>query len=294
MFKNAIIYRITGDLNLSNINDQLANLQSREPGAIEYSTHGFVAPDRDLPDEFSRYINGAHFIRSKKIEKILPASVVNDYLGREVEEMESSQQRKISAKERKNLKDEVVLGLLPNAFTKPSYTDAFIDQEKGLVIVNASSFKKAEDLLSLLRKAMGSLPVVPLNVAYAPRLAMTRWVGYWVGYGHGLAETFSQGGKYSLVSGDSQSKSARFNEYESTEITDLIDNGAEVVSMSLKNTDLSFTLDEDLRIKGIKDIREIDTDEEIENQFESDCIVTHGLITKLVEEIIDAFGGEKQ
>jgi recombination associated protein RdgC len=291
MFKNAIAYRIKSAIDLSNLQAQLGTLQSREPGAIEARTQGFVAPDKERPDELARKVGKAIFIRLKTIEKILPASVINDYLEKEIEEMESVQQRKIKSKERRELKNEVILGLLPDAFTKPSYTDAFIDPDKNLIVVNASSFKKAEDVLTMLRKAMGSFPVMPINVINSPKSIMTRW-SRTPGI---MPAEFVQEGKYTLVSEDSEAKKARFSEFDSSEIEELLDNGAQVVSMSLGTPDLAFTIDDDLRIKSIRDVREVDVEhDENENPYEADCLIAHGLITKLVDELIEAFGGEKE
>jgi recombination associated protein RdgC len=290
MFKNAIFFKLTEVVALANLQDQLANFQSREPGAIEYFTQGFIAPDKNRPDQLVRYLNGAHFIRLKTIEKILPASVINDYLEKEIEELESTQQCKIiSKKERRELRDKVILGLLQDAFTKSSYTEAFIDTNKGLIVVNAASFKKAEDVLTLLRKALGRLPARPIDVEEKPSTVMTKWVGYFF-----PDDKFKMGGKFSLVASDAEGKKARFTEFGSTEIESIIENGAIVTSMSLENSDLAFTIDEDLRIKGIKDVRQdqIEYDEN-ENPFEADCIITHGLITKLFDELIAAFGSEK-
>jgi recombination associated protein RdgC len=286
MFKNAIFYKLTEAVALANLQEQLAGFQSREPGAIEYFTQGFIAPDKNRPDQLVRYINGAHFIRLKTIEKILPSSVVNEYTDSAIKLLDYP----VSRKERFDIKGEVIMGLLPEAFMKSSHVDAFIDTNKGLIVVNAASSKKAEDVLSLLRKALGSLPARPFDVELKPSSIMTSWT-----CNQNESDPFKQGGKYELVSIDTQGKKARFNEFDASEITELLENGANVISMSLENNDLAFTIYEDLRIKGIKDIRQdqIEYDEN-ENPFEADCIITHGLITKLVDDLIAAFGGEKE
>ncbi len=78
--------------------------------------------------------------------------------------IESLEQKKIAnLKGRKtDIKDDVVMNLLPRAFSKNQHTALWIDTENNLVHVDAASSKRAEDALALLRKSLGSLPVVPL------------------------------------------------------------------------------------------------------------------------------------
>ena len=45
-----------------------------------------------------------------------------------------------------------------------------------LVHVDAASSKRAEDALALLRKSLGSLPVVPLAFANEPSTILTNWI----------------------------------------------------------------------------------------------------------------------
>ncbi|SSZ29939.1 Recombination-associated protein rdgC [Aggregatibacter aphrophilus] len=93
-----------------------------------------------------------------------------------VEKLEQAENRKLKKVEKQTLKDDVVATLLPRAFSKYQQTALWIDAENNLIYVDATSAKRAEEALALLRKSLGSLPVVPLTFANEPSLVMQEWV----------------------------------------------------------------------------------------------------------------------
>ncbi|MNN19076.1 Recombination-associated protein RdgC [compost metagenome] len=102
--------------------------------------------------------------------------MVREALKEKIDEIEEQQMRKVYKKERDQLKDEIVQTFLPRAFIRRNMTFAAIAPQQGLILVDASSPKKAEDLLSTLREALGSLPVRPLSVKVAPTATFTDWM----------------------------------------------------------------------------------------------------------------------
>ena len=63
--------------------------------------------------------------------------------------------------------------LLPRAFVRPGRTDALLDLEHGLCVVDTSSRKSGENVVSEIRHALGSFPALPLNAEVAPRAVLT-------------------------------------------------------------------------------------------------------------------------
>lgn len=178
-FRNLLVYRLTQDLQLDaeQLEAALASKPARPCASQELATYGFVAPlgkGADAP--LVHASQGFFLVAARKEERILPGSVVRDALKEKIDEIEAQQMRKVYKKERDQLKDEIVQTLLPRAFIRRQSTFAAIAPQQGLILVDVASPKKAEDLLSTLREALGSLPVRPLGVKVAPTATFTEWM----------------------------------------------------------------------------------------------------------------------
>ena len=112
----------------------------------------------------------------RKGEKILPASVINQLLDDRVAEIEAAEAREVYRRERRRLKDEIIVDLLPRALTRHTDLFAYIDTRNGLVVVDTPTASKAEDLISQLRATLGTFKATPLEVNESASGAMTRWL----------------------------------------------------------------------------------------------------------------------
>jgi len=161
-FRNLLVYRLTQDIpfDAEALETALLAKPARSCASQELSTYGFIAPFGKGPDAPLVHASGDFLlIAARKEERILPGSVVRDALKDKVDEIEAEQMRKVYKKERDQLKDDIVQTFLPRAFIRKSATFAAIAPKQGLILVDSASAKRAEDLLSTLREAIGSLPV---------------------------------------------------------------------------------------------------------------------------------------
>ncbi|CAH0228532.1 Recombination-associated protein RdgC [Pseudomonas sp. Bi70] len=298
-FRNLLVYRLTQDIDLDTdkLQAALAAKPARPCASQELATYGFVAPfgkgeDAPLVHESQGFL----LISARKEERILPGSVVKDAVKEKVDEIESEQMRKVYKKEREQIKDEIVQAFLPRAFIRKSATFAAIAPAQGLIIVNASSPKRAEDLLSTLREAIGSLPVRPLTVKIAPSATMTDWVkaqkaaaDFHVLDECELRDTHEDGGIVRCKRQDLTGEEVQLH----------MSSGKQVTQLSLGWQDkLSFVLDDKLVVKRLKfedllqeQAEQDGGDDDLSQQDASFTLMMLTLI-EFLPALFEALGGE--
>lgn len=178
-FKNIKAYQLTSPLALNDddLQNALTENSFRPCGNQETATMGFASPFAKAGSGALMYhkVDSRIWISVKKQERLLPAAVVNAELAEKVEQIEQETGAPVGKKAQSDLKQEIIHKMLPQAFLKNTFTHGFISLKDDLVIVDASADGKAEAFLALVRKAIGSLPVVPLARA-SIQSELTHWV----------------------------------------------------------------------------------------------------------------------
>ncbi|MBU0808941.1 recombination-associated protein RdgC [Pseudomonas spirodelae] len=298
-FRNLLVYRLTQDIPLDAeaLETALAAKPARSCASQELSTYGFIAPFGKGDDAPLVHVSGDFLlIAARKEERILPGSVVRDALKEKVDEIEAEQMRKVYKKERDQLKDEIVQTFLPRAFIRKSATFAAIAPKQGLILVDSASAKRAEDLLSTLREAIGSLPVRPLTVKIAPSATLTDWVktqqaaaDFTVLDECELRDTHEDGGVVRCKRQD----------LTSDEIQLHMTAGKQVTQLSLAWQDkLSFMLDDKLVVKRLRfedllqDQAEQDGGDDDLGQQDASFTLMMLTLVEFLPQLFEALGGE--
>jgi recombination associated protein RdgC len=299
-FRSLLIYRLTQaiDLAAEALEVALGSKPARPCESQELTTYGFAAPLGKGPNApLVHAVEGMLLIRARKEERILPGSVVRDALKEKVDDIEETQMRKVFKKERDQLKDEIVQAFLPRAFTRNASTYAAIDPVAGLIYVDATSPKRAEDLLSTLRECIGSLPIRPVSVKIAPSATLTDWLkqqsaaeGFFVLDECDLRDTHEDGG----------SIAAKHQDLTSEEIQLHLSTGKQATKLSLAWQDkLSFVLDDKLQIKRLRfedlltDQAEQDGGDDALSQQSASFFLMMRTFRDFVPELLTALGGEE-
>ena len=174
-FKNLMIYRLTKKIDLSNLQAVLEKEKFYPCTPNDFSHFGWCSPFQNSDALYLQ--NGKNILlKVQKEEKILPTAVIKQELDARAIKIEKKEGRKLRKLEKQSLKEDVIATLLPRAFSKNQTTTLWVDTENQLIYVNSASSKRAEDALALLRKSLGSLPVVPLTFANDMSEVMRYWI----------------------------------------------------------------------------------------------------------------------
>lgn len=259
-FRNATLYRFPAEfagLFPTPVADALEGLPAmldeerlRPIGPLEMATYGFVSPLGRDSDELAVRVGNAVWITLGGEERILPGAVVNEALAQRIEELEEQQGRKPGGRMRRQMKDDLVQELMPKAFTKPVRLDAYLDLDRNFIAVDTTSRKKAEAMISHIRRAAGSFPALPLNAEVAPRAVLTGWIS-----GDPLPGALDLGEECELHAADNEGAAVRCTrqDLESDEIARHLESGKQVTRLGLQMDDrVSFVFGEDLVLRKIR------------------------------------------
>ena len=299
-FKNLHLYRLTKPFDLSPeaLHEQLAERTCRPCGSLEPSTYGWVPPLGRNSTLLTHAANGYIMVCSRKEEKVLPAAVIREWLDEKIAAIEEEQARTVRRKEKEEIRQEVLLDLLPKAFSKSHLTYAYIDPKGSWLVVDAASANKAEELVTLLRETLGSLPAIPLAVQNAPSSVLTRWLN-----GQAIPGDFVLEDQCELRDPNEEGGVIRCTKQDLTseEIQSHLKAGKRVTRLAVQwHEHLNCILCEDLSIKRLRFLdliqeaaAEIETDNEA-SRFDADFALMTLELSRFIPALIKAFGGEDE
>ncbi|HEC16477.1 MAG TPA: recombination-associated protein RdgC [Sedimenticola sp.] len=299
-FKNLRLYRLTKPFNLSPeaLHERLTERSSRSCGSLEPFTYGWTPPLGRNSELLTHAANGCIMVCGRKEEKVLPAAVVREMLDEKIAAIEAEQARTVRRKEKEEMRQEVLLDLLPKAFSKSSLTHAYIDPGKGWLVVDAASAARAEELVSLLRETLGSLPAIPPAVRNAPSDVLTNWLK-----GQAVPGDFLVEDQCELRDPDEEGGVVRCirQDLASDEIQSHLKAGKRVTRLAVQwREHLGCILSDDLSIKRLRFldlIQEAAADMEADDEasrFDADFSLMTLELSRFIPALMKAFGGEDE
>lgn len=296
-FKNVMIYKLTSELSLDSksLEDLLQETKFTPCTQFDMSKFGWSSPLKG--SDLLHFSQGNQFLLvSHKEDKLLPANVVKAETEQRITELEEKEARKLKKTEKQAVKDQVVSNLLPRAFSKHQFTALWLDLDNQLVYVDAASSKRAEDTLALLRKTLGSLPVVPISFTLPPAEVMTNWIAK----GHTPSWlTLLEEAELKSFDTDSVIRCKR-QDLETEEIAQHLQAGKFITKLAIEwEAHFSCVLNEDAtlsRLKFADEVREKNDDilkEDVAQRFDADFLLMTEELKTFTAKMIEEFGGLK-
>jgi recombination associated protein RdgC len=298
-FKNLQIYQITDPLKASaeELNDALSEQGFTPCRGLDTVRMGWVPPLGKNSELLVHSTNGRLMLCMRREERILPTAVVREAVQEKVDEISLQQDRKVGRKEKADIKDEIIVDLLPRAFTKSALIYAYIDPANDWIIVDSASANRSEDLLKLLRESLGSLKVKPLEVDHAPADSMTRWVmdqapaEMLVSDECEMKEPIEQGGVIRM----------RGVDLAGDEVQQYLNAGWQVTRLLLQWAErISFVLSDDLSVKRLRfldlvmdEASDVETEDEAA-RFDADFALMSMELSRFIPALCASMGGMKK
>jgi recombination associated protein RdgC len=266
---------------------------------MDMETQGWVSPLGRDSESLVHAVHKCFMIATRKEEKILPATVVREFVNEKVEEIETQQLRKVRKREKDEIREEILQELIPRAFTRSTYQYAYLDAQHGWLLIDTASRKKAEEMVSFLRKSLGSLPVTLPTLQDSPAHVMTQW----------LNEPANCPSDFQLADAcelmDTSIEGAVVNckrqDLLAEEIHAHLEAGKLVTRLALKwNERLGLVVDDELVIRRLQFLDLIQeqaqeaTTESRAQRFDADFAIMTGELAAVIKRLIEVFGGEDE
>jgi recombination associated protein RdgC len=297
-FKNLMIYRVLKPLDLNAMQDMAGQRRPARPCMHgETSTLGWWPPLGRRGSLYQHTVMGRTMLCARKYEKVIPSPAVNEKVDAKAYELEQSEERPVGRNERKQIKEAVIAEMLPNVPEKPRDTYLYYDALGQLLIIDTSSENQATEILGMLRDTLGELHVKPFTTAASPRTVMTRWLY------DGIDQPFTLGDSAVLDDPHEEGSKATFAHHELSDetIRAHLDSGMQVAKLAIEYDErIECMVDDGLTVTRLvfkeivkQELDDVETETEAD-RFDADFALMAGELARLVDALVEVFGGEQQ
>lgn len=298
-FKNLHLYRLPagGNIAAEALSEAMSNHAACDLGSHEAKRLGWVPPAGRKSDVLIHAIQGQFLLTMQRQERMLPSSVVKEEVEERAAEWETQACRPLYRAEKQELKEQVYEELLPQAFIRRQRVDVWWDMPAGMIAVNTSSRKRAEEALDLLRETLGSLKVVPVATQSLPMRVMTQWLQdpearpSWLEVGDSVKLA---------AKGDDGRVTAKNVDLDTDDMQQLLACGRQASQLSIAIDErVSLTLTDDLTLKGLRfsdalidEASETDDDGDAILRLETDFSLMAAALQDVIKLLLTGLGGE--
>lgn len=289
-----MVYRIGPDWSASvtEMEQALQGARFAPCGASQEKSVGWIEPRGEAHGPLVESV-GRQLILKLKIEtRTVPGSVVTRKLQERAQQIEAATGRKPGKKETRALKDDIKLELMPMAFSKESSVWVWLDPQARLLVIDAGSQAKADDVVTLLVKSLDGLALGLLQTQLSPQVAMAEWL-----VTQEAPAGFSVDRDCELKAADESKAVVRYTRHplDTEEVRHYVQSGKLPTRLALTwGGRVSFVLTEGLQLKKLAflDVVFEGAPSAKDEGFDADVAIATGELRRLLPDLIEALGGE--
>ena len=265
-------------------------------GASQEKSLGWVEPRGQAHGALVEVVGGQWLLKLMLEVKAVPAAVVKRKVQERLQQIEAATGRKPGKKEARELREEARQALLPMAFSKQSSLLVWIDPKAQLLVLDAASQAKADELMSALVKAVDGLAVQLVNTQTSAAAAMSGWLST-----QEAPAGFSVDRECELKAADESKAVVRYTRHalDTDEVSQHIAMGKLPTRLAMTwNDRVSFVLTEALQIKKLAFLDVVfegaaaAAGDGRDDGFDADAAISTGELQQLIPELLEALGGE--
>lgn len=267
-----------------------------ECGASQEKSVGWVEPRGHAHGPLIEVVGGQWLLKLMMEVKVVPGSVVKRKVQDQLDHIEATTGRKPGKKEKREISEDARLALLPMAFSKQSSVQVWVDPAAKLLMTDAGSSAKADEVMTWLIKAVDGLVVQLVNTQTSPATAMSAWLST-----KEAPPDFSVDRECELKAADESRAVVRYTRHalDTDEVSQHIAMGKVPTRLALTWSDrVSFVLTEALQLKKIAFLESVfegaaaSPGDGKDDNFDADVAIATGELRKLIPDLLEALGGE--
>ena len=294
MFKNVIMYRIGADWSatVAEIETSLDSARFVECGASQEKSIGWTEPRGEAHGPLVESIGGQLILKLKIETRALPGSVITKKANERVAHIEATTGRKPGKKETREIKDDIKLELMPLAFSKESAVWVWLDPDAMLLVIDAGSQGRADEVVTMLVKCLSGLAVKLIDTKVSPTTAMSEWL-----ITQEPPAGFTVDRECELKAADESKAVVRYTRHplDNDEVRGYVESGKLPTRLAMTwDSRVSFMLTEGLQVKKLTflDVVFEGTATGKADSFDADVAIATGELRKLLPDLLETLGGE--
>ena len=289
-------YRIGADwtTSLTQLEEALETARFVECSPSQDKSVGWTEPRGQAHGPLVESIGGQWILKLQIETKAVPGAVVRRKADERIQEIETTTGRKPGKKESREIREDIVHALLPLAFSKQSSVMVWFDMEARLMMTDAASQGKSDEVITALVRVVDGLPLTLLQTTVSPQTAMAQWL--LAQSDDELPPAFSVERECVLKSANEDQAMVKFTRHllATDEVRKHVIEGKLPTQLALSwEGKASFVLSETGVLKKVTYLDGVmgETGDK-EDKFDADALLSTGLLGPLLADLVEALGGE--